>query len=335
LAWTPDGKEIIFDSSPAGKPRLWRVATSGGSPEPLDAYGIRPTISRQGKQLAYQANLFANVDIWRIDLPAAKNKGAAPKKLIASSRWDGQAQISPDNTKIAFVSERSGSAEIWRCDSSGLNPLQLTHSGGSLTGTPRWSPDSKYIAYDSRPEKHSDIFIISAEGGALRRLTTDPSDDSVPSWSRNGRWIYFTSNRTGKFQIWKMPVQGGNAVQVTKGGGDTAFESLNGEWVYFIKGEGAGSIWKTSVAGGEEYSVLDVFTYWAKWALVADGIYYPDNSVEPVPVKFFRFATGRATTVAVPPKVFQDLAVSLDQRWFIYSQVESIEGDIALVENFR
>ena len=71
--------------------------------------------------------------------------------------------------------------------------------------------------------------MIGADGGPPRRLTDDPAEDDNPRWSRDGRWIYFHSNRSGEDQIWKIPAEGGEAVQVTKQGGMggvIAFESL-------------------------------------------------------------------------------------------------------------
>jgi len=50
----------------------------------------------------------------------------------------------------------------------------------------------------------------------VRRVTTGDSDDVVPSWSRDGRWVYFVSNRSGENQVWKVPAEGGEAVQVTR-----------------------------------------------------------------------------------------------------------------------
>jgi Tol biopolymer transport system component len=52
-------------------------------------------------------------------------------------------------------------------------------------------------------------------------MTTEPSEEFVPSFSRDGRWIYFCSNRSSPVQIWKMPAEGGSAVQVTKGAAST------------------------------------------------------------------------------------------------------------------
>jgi Tol biopolymer transport system component len=97
-----------------------------------------------------------------------------------------------------FHSDRSGSLEIWVCDVAGHNLLQWTSIGGRLTGTPRWAPDSRHVAFDSRAGENSDIYVM-LEGGAPRRITSEASDDVVPSWSSDRRWIYFSSNRTGRW----------------------------------------------------------------------------------------------------------------------------------------
>ena len=67
----------------------------------------------------------------------------------------------------------------------------------------------------------------------FRELTNEPSAEMVPSWSRDGRWIYFASERSGGWEIWKMPSAGGPAVQVTNQGGYAAFESLDGKFLSY------------------------------------------------------------------------------------------------------
>jgi hypothetical protein len=66
-------------------------------------------------------------------------------------------------------------------------------------------------------------------------LTTTPADDAVASWSRDGKSIYFASDRSGEWQVWKMPAEGGNAVPLTRRGGYVAFESPDGHSLYYSK----------------------------------------------------------------------------------------------------
>jgi Tol biopolymer transport system component/DNA-binding winged helix-turn-helix (wHTH) protein len=342
LDWTPDGSEIIYSSFLASAPSLWRISASGGAPERLAVGGknaSNPSISGQGHRLAYQQAV-SDSNIWRIDVQGSTGGNRSPAKLIASTRWESGPQFSPDGKKITFCSDRSGSLEIWVCDSDGSNCVQLTFFDGH-TCTPRWSPDGQRIAFDSRPEGHSDIFVVDVERRVPRRLTTATSDDVVPSWSHDGRWIYFSSNRTGRQQVWKAPAQGGPAVQVTQNGGFAAFESPDGQFIYYAKFTEPG-IWRVPVEGGEETLVLDLLQpgLWGYWAVSEQGIYFLNSKAEPRPaIEFYRFATRQVTRVFVPEKDpaygSPGLAVSPDGRWILYVQMDHLGSDLMLVENFR
>jgi Tol biopolymer transport system component len=342
LDWTADGREIVFSSNRAGSFSLWRISASGGQPEPLAGVGegaLDPTIPAQGKRLAYTQDN-TEINIWRMELPKPPGQSKAPTKFISSTRWDMLPEYSPDGQSIVFMSTRSGSSEIWRCDSEGSHPIRLTFFGGPAGGAPRWSPDGQQIAFDSRPEGHTDIYVVSVEGEPPRRFTTQSSDDWVPSWSRDRRWVYFTSNRGGDQQIWKVPAEGGKAVQVTKQGGFFALESPDGQFVYYAKRLGTNpALWRVPVDGGEEVPVHDLVkpADWAQWAVVDEGVYFV-NATEPSSpaIEFFDFATSQVRSIATleKPTVF-GLAVSPDGRWILYTQIDRRDSDIMLVENFR
>ncbi|MFL6449478.1 MAG: hypothetical protein ACJ746_17625 [Bryobacteraceae bacterium] len=97
--------------------------------------------------------------------------------------------------------------------------------------------------------------VGSAQGGPVRDITSESSDEDMASWSHDGKWIYFESDRSGVFQIWKVPFAGGTAVQVTKDGGADAFESRDGKFVYYTKWEQRG-IWRKPVEGGPDTLII-------------------------------------------------------------------------------
>lgn len=216
--------------------------------------------------------------------------------------------------------------------------MQLTNLN-THTGTPHWSSDSRSIVFDSRVGGNSDIYLISVEGGKPRRLTIDPAEDFAGSWSRDGQWIWFGSARSGSLQIWKMPANGGEAVQMTKQGGFEGFESPDGKYFYYTKGRNTADLWRIPAAGGEETPVLEHHKsrLTRAWKVVDEGIYFAAiESPTRQMIKFFDFATEKLTPVAPVEKPFSlGLSISPDGRWLIYSQVDRTGRDIMLMENFR
>ena len=179
-----------------------------------------------------------------------------------------------------FVSERSGHPEIWVCNSEGLSPLQLTSFQGPAVTTPRWSPDGRRIAFDSDAnEGRFDIWVIGADGGKPVRMTTHPANDGNPSWSHDGRWIYFDSARTGEQQIWKMPADGGEAIQLTRDGGYAPLESPDGKFLYYTKYLWDTSLWRVPVDGGQSAKVLEGLSAYVNLAIVDTGIYFVPHSL--------------------------------------------------------
>ena len=348
LAWLPTGRELLFSSDPTGsrdtegRSSLWRVSASGGTPAPVAVGGdsaANPALSPLGNRLAYEQR-HRDANIWKIALPQSSRPAPTPSQLVPSSRDEGGPHVSPDGARIAFLSDRSGSEEIWLCDTAGANLVQLTTSGGFF-GTPRWSPDSLHLAFEGRVKGLPGIYVTSAEGGLPRQVTTDPSTAFLASWSSDGRWIYFASNRTGRFEVWKVRADGGRAVQVTKQGGFRAFESTDGKFMYYTKASVSG-LWRVPVNGGKETAVLDFprATLWGYWALVNDGIYFVDAEIgSRAALRFFSLGTGRISHVMAlaesPIAYWPGLAISPDGGWLLYTQVDSRSGDIMLVDNFH
>lgn len=344
LAWGPNGSEIIFSSRYAGKSRLLRIPVEGGTPQWLAASGNDvqyPALSRQGNRRVWMQNT-DNTDIIRIPVKSSPGTTAAYPHLISSTANEVSPRYSPDGKRIVFVSTRSGSDEIWVCDSEGGNPIRLTSFRGPLAGSPNWSPDGKQVVFDCRPDGNADIFIINSDGGTPRRLTTESSEDIVPSWSHDGRWIYFTSNRSGRLQIWKVPAAGGDAIQVTQQGGFEPVESPDGQWVYFTQDRGTSFIWRAPSAGGKESPLFDFHqkSYSRMWAVEKDGITFAvaESTARSI-IKFFSFTTETEKVIAelngnLPISV-SGLSISPDGKWLLLPQIVQRGSDLMMIENFR
>jgi eukaryotic-like serine/threonine-protein kinase len=349
LTWTPDGRAIVYSSTRAGRPSLWRIAVSEGAQAeriPGTDDGSSPGISRGSPSRLVYARMYDNMSVWRRRTARGGNAAGIPERVIASMGREMDPQFSPDGNRIAFRSNRSGFPEIMICDSDGSNPVQLTSFKGSRTaGQPHWSPDGRMIAFDSEWPAGIDVFIINAEGGAPRRMTEGRWSELRPSWSRDGRWVYFGSNRSGTQQVWKSTAKGEDARQVTRDGGYEALETLDGKTLFYTKGDYfSPGLWSMPVEGGKEVGLPQLPSVRpGHWAIADRGIYFIDldgvRSGEPVPVRLFDLQTRQLSKAGAVEKIgsfpFGSFSVTRDGVWILWRQVDRLESNLMLIENFR
>jgi dipeptidyl aminopeptidase/acylaminoacyl peptidase len=180
---------------------------------------------------------------------------------------------------------------------------------------------------------------MDVSGGRPRQLVTlSGANNGGPSWSRDGKWIYFSSDQGGgPFQIWKVPFQEGPPIQVTKRGGVFALESTDRRFLYFSKFEMPG-IWKMPIEGGAETRILDQpdGSDWFNWGVTERGIYFLDSKAQPTTIKFLEFATGQQFPIfSLSKSPNLGLAVSPVGRSLVFGQPELAESTIMLVKNFH
>jgi Tol biopolymer transport system component len=347
LAWTTDGKSIVYATLRSSGNNLWKIAASGSArPELISGVSGEvafPAISPDGRKLVYSESR-VNTNIWRLDLRGDAARAGSPasdERLIYSTKSQHSPQLSPDGRRIVFGSDRSGTREIWVCEQDGRNARQLTFYGGPHTGTPRWSPDGRSIAYDSYVGNSPDIHVIAAEGGTAQNVTNHPASDVTPSYSRDGRWIYFSSNRSGTFQIWRMPTGGGEAVQITRNGGGIPIESYDGRFIYYSKfTQFRPGLFRIPTGGGEETLVIQGVGSWGWWAISEAGIYFIEQSrpEDAAKLQLLSFSGTVQTIRALrtPPSDAENvLGVDRSGRTVLLEQIDERFGDLVMVQGFR
>jgi Tol biopolymer transport system component len=341
--WTADGRAILYAYGEGGPATLWRVPPAGGRlPEissPAGEVGFQATISRQGDRMAWVQG-YLDQEIYRVEIEALKAGSESAVKIAPSTRTEFDAEVSPDGQRLAFISRRSGNAEVWVCNADGSSPVQLTSFGGPHVTTPRWSPDGLWIAFDARVKANGDIYVVGASGGQARRLTTEPSEDGLPAWSRDGKWIYFSSSLNAGAQIWKIPAEGGTAIQLTQQGGVAPTESADGAFLFYMKPRSGGKheLWRIPSTGGEEIQIIGARLGLQKFALVKDGVYFVEGNWRDsvCTLQFHRFSTGRTEQAGViRRRLDTGLGVwPTDQpRWLYYSAFEEPTGDLMLADS--
>jgi Tol biopolymer transport system component len=334
LAWARDGRSLLFVAGTLG--RLYRIGPAGaGEPElvELAGYNLRKVAVAASRNRIVIERGQSRHSIARFVA------GRAAETVVASTFGDSVPDYSPDGQRIAFESRRNGqSNEIWLAGADGSNPIQLTHGPGQWQGSPRFSPDGRTIAFDSQGEDGSwDVWTIDSSGGPSRRFTSDPANDNLPSWSRDGRFIYWSSTRTSARAIWRAPAAGGAEVRVAQGSG-AALESTDGRELFFTPlGAQQGELIAATLADGTQRTAVGCVRG-RGFVPAAAGLYHVGCGgprAREAPLYLLDLAAGRDQLLGQLEGYDMGLAVSPDGRSILYTRVQGEGSDLMLIEDFR
>jgi len=223
--WSPDGARLVIVS---------RVGPSDGRSENKDRSDVR-----HYKNSAYKFNDSGWFDDRRTHLWVVDVKSGSAKQITEGDEWnDNDPQWSPDGTKIAFVSNRSGkeyegdrNSDVW----------VIAAGGGALTkisdhqesdSSPRWSPDGRTIAFTGEVQErdHPKVWLAPATGGAPSTLAVNGLD-LIPTgleWADDGKSLYFESGVKGEFQLFQIDLGKKTVAQISSGARAVRNADFNG-----------------------------------------------------------------------------------------------------------
>ena len=356
LSWTPDGREIVYDVDEPPASRLWRIDAKSATPArgspiaDIPAAARYPSISRPTRghsaRLAFQT-IAQDVDLQLMDLDARLvNDTIEVQPFWNSTRIEGSARFSPDGSRIAVASLRSGAVEIWVAgrDGSGLQQVTTLGAVGVLVGG--WSPDGSQIAFEAAIDGNTDVYVVGRDGGHLRRLTTEPSMDGVPTWSADGRWIYFASTRAGKIaDVWRVSSDGSQAIRLTRNGGFEPRESPDARYLFYLDRPpagvavgGAARLMRLPLGGGQEELVLERVRPFL-WSVTDTGIVFVTREPDFDAIDVYRFSDQQVARVGRLafrlPGIYTHMTVSRDGRWALATKMVRLDSDLMRLDNFR
>lgn len=336
VGWTPDGSHLVLASKERGAYQLRVISVQGGESKPLPAAtasAADPSVSPNGKFVVFVENR-ENWNIWR--LPLKGDEIGTPQRFLASTGQNHSPSFSPDGRTIAFVSDRSGNPEIWLCDTDGQQLRQLTHFGGPWLGTIRWSPDSSSVVFDARPKGHSAIFRMAVNQGTPELVEDQPPFEvRRPSWSRDGRYIYFDTTRGGAPEIWRRDLKTNQDQVIALAGFMIGIESPDGKRLFYQENEQL-HVWVSDPDGGSPRQLSQVSpTPDLDWTPVGTSIYFASStSTGGADILAFDVISGKLRKLG---HVSQNLAlgtpsfvVSPDGQTLLYAAIDNSSSEIKL-----
>lgn len=153
--------------------------------------------------------IFASNRDGQMDLYMTTPDGSQQTRLTTNASVDGNStpQVSPDGTKVAFVSLEGNNSDIFVLNLT-TNAITRITDAPEKDASPSWSPDSQHLAFESFRDGNFEIYIANADGSNPIRLTNDPAGDSHPVWSPVANEIAFVSNRFGNSDLLLLNLNG-------------------------------------------------------------------------------------------------------------------------------
>ena len=274
-AWSPDGRTLLFV----------RAHEPGKKLEPGDVFGV-----------------YDDGDVWAWDV--ASRTGT---KLVDNAF---NAVFSPDGRRIAVDASWAGPRRIWTVDAHGHNPQQLTSdtSEAVVHVRPRWSADGSKVVFQNIGRTNFDIRFVDVRTKESTWVTNDAARDIDPVWSPSGRFIYFSSDRGGGINIWRIPMSSaarpaGNPQQVTTGAGQdvAAALSIDGKSMAFSILRQNADLWKLPVSpetgrpSGPPVEVIATTREDSRGAWSPDGRTIAFNSDRAGPMNIWLASLGNGT----------------------------------------
>ena len=213
-SWSLDGTKIVFHTDRDGNSELYTMNTDGTNQvritETTWADEMYPVWSPDGTKIVFQSNIM----IVQQELFYMDSDGTNITRITNNSTEDKNATWAPDETSIAFQTDRDGNTEIYLSELPDTSHItQITNTKNNLV--PSWSPDGTKIVFQSTRDGNTEIYTMDTDGTNLTNVTNNASEDQYASWSADGTKIVFHTDRDGNWEIYTMNSDGTNLNRIT------------------------------------------------------------------------------------------------------------------------
>lgn len=342
--WSADGRSLIYATDRAGGYTIWRAGLDGSTPQLVVGGAAKlkhPSVARTSGRItyeswAYEINLWEAQAVDRLDLEGDLTSTLTPA-VQTSDQWNHSPDLSPDARRLAFISTRSGAAQLWIADRDGANARQLTEFGRAYIRPPRWSPDGSTILVSASVNGQLDLYTIDVATANATRLTNDQDDEIAPAWSHDGRSVLFGARRSGSWQVMRQSIADRSRTQLTTDGGYAAQASPDGRTILFTRLEQSG-VWSMPVDGGPATLLVPGVraAETANWRVNQNGVFFVGATADQPVVRRVPLSGGNAVDIAwLGNYSWPGFAITPDGATVIYSHWDRRDSNIMAMEPDR
>lgn len=220
--WMPNGRAIVYNLVEADVSPVMLMDVATGAQKALTT--LRSTaggdyaavVTPDGRRVVFARQSPSGTDLFSVSVAG----GDTQRLTNGRGKASGSPTVSPDGLRMAFASDRAGKQDIYVSDIDGSNVGLLTQGGvgeSNWRDGPDWSPDGRFVAYQSGVPPAFQIMIVNVRDQTTKFVTSD-GKNSEPSWAPDSRHLVVSSARNSlSQQLWVIDTQTGSARQLTRG----------------------------------------------------------------------------------------------------------------------
>lgn len=324
ISWTKDEQYLLFSDNRSGG-ELNQIDVTTGEIKGLyfapQAIGS-PELSASGSSIIYATQL-ADVDLWQQSFSDPKNVSKAEKMRVSSSRIDMNPVVSPSGQQMLFQSDRNGGMQLWLSDTDALVPMSSLPSGIRIDHY-AWHPVAPQVVVGTSDKR---FHLLDTE-----KDTSEPLDlgaaVAFPEYSSGGDTLYYTSDKSGDWQLWAVDMLTGEQTQLTQRGGYRVSLSPDGQRLFFTKYREQG-IWELDLATGAETLRLPEAENRGAFATCSDALVYLEYVGVYNLVRHDLKSGSRDILMTAPRNAKPRFDVAGDCERLVFSKYDNVQSDIA------
>jgi hypothetical protein len=214
--FSPDGERLVWScSDPATGPNIFLARGDGSRPEIEVEGAYADDFSWRADSAAFAYSSRRVVNRFNLYTDVYLHSLSGRTEALTSGDRARNPTFTTDGERLLVVTNEAQSNQLARLTVDRRTEVLTEHTDHTQYSSPRYSPDGRHIAVSVWQEGYQDLWLLDADGGPVRRLTADLAADIDPRWSADGRTLYFSSDRTGVYNIYAVDLQTERLYQVT------------------------------------------------------------------------------------------------------------------------
>lgn len=328
IDWLSDSSGLVFSSNHLGRDAVFELSLATLELQLIDWRAAHGISINADNIMVFSTNQ-ADGNIWEYPLSETMEPGLG---WFISTRNERATSVSPDASNIAFISDRSGQAQVWLGNRNTGELLQLSNLEEGVPEAPHWSGNGRLLVYTVRRPVGSRVVVNDIQSGEVSVHLEQVQGLGGVVITNDAQHLIYAANNADGWQLWRLPLTGSaRATALTVGTGRTPATAPGDDFIYYTRPHGTG-LWRVPVMGGTEERLTQAFRFRSRrgWDIGREGIYFMSTENGEACVHLIRWGEETSEEIAVlgPQVSTADIDIHPDGNSVFVTRLDNHQADI-------